>query len=120
MAEREQERLPADLHVLLRVDGNEHRATLYNISRTGGMIECGDAAVLEGRTVFLRLDALPWCAGKVVWGRIGHAGIQFDSALSEGVVSHLGQPQGARSESLTKPVDRFGRPLPPLQRRSNS
>lgn len=116
MDERHHERFVVDKEVECFVDERRHKVILYDLSSGGCMIEVPQASLSGGAFIHLRLNTFIEVSGQVVWMARGNAGVRFSQFLHEAAVRHLGfTPNDLTFEDII-PIDRFGRPLPALQK----
>lgn len=107
------------VEVACRVQGRKGRATVYDVSCDGCMIDL-NARVAAGDAVFITFADGIGIACKVLWAQGKQAGVQFDKPMHEAVVTHLGFSTAPTDTQTLSPRDHFGRPLPRLAARSHS
>lgn len=86
-------------------------AYVYNVSKSGCMIELPGARMREGSLVALSFTEPVPMDGKVVWHSGANAGVCFMSPLHDAVIRFLGYDPSRDQPVYAKPVDRFGRSL---------
>lgn len=106
---RSYNRFSTDTEIKCRIEGELIRASLYNLSCGGCMIETKSDLAREGAEIDVRLNAKVIMPGKIVWRIDKNAGIKFSLPLHQKVVERFGY-DGEDFDS-NDPRDRFGIPI---------
>ena len=78
---RQEERIETNVLLTCRVPARPVRAMMRDLSHTGCRLELADTHVELGGTALVDLPGAGRVAGRVMWVRGRHCGIEFDRAL---------------------------------------
>ena len=80
------------------------------------MMVTEDDRLVAALRLAVELPGAGWTEGEVAWHSGNVVGIRFENALSAAMTASLADPGSAFDMASTRPIDRFGRALPPLPR----
>jgi hypothetical protein len=118
MDARHHPRAITDQRVTCHALGRHFPVLMYDLSTGGCMFEASGMVFNPGERVAMAFAGVPETAATVVWAAGKCVGVKFCSDLQSAVVENYGGRQDSDGFDAASPRDRFGRPLPALNKYS--